>query len=1020
MSLIWIVILPFIGSLCAAILPSHARNAATWLAGVVAVGCIILTVRLYPPVAEGGVIREAVQWVPQLGLDLTFRLDGFAWLFAMLVIVMGALVVLYARYYMAAQDPVPRFFSFFLAFMGAMLGVVLSGNLIQLVVFWELTSLTSFMLIAYWYHRPDARHGARMALTVTAAGGLCLLAGVLVLGWIAGSYDLDRVLDSGDLIRAHSWYVPTLILIGLGALTKSAQFPFHFWLPHAMAAPTPVSVYLHSATMVKAGVFLLVRFWPVLAGTDEWFWMIGTAGLLSLVLGAYAAVFQRDMKGVLAYSTISHLGLITLLLGLNSPLALIAAIFHIMNHATFKASLFMAAGMVDHETGTRDLSRSSGLRRAMPITATLAAVGAASMAGVPLFNGFLSKEMFFAETVFVSGHPITRIGLPAMAVVWGILSVAYSLRFILQVFFGPPAEDLPKKPHEPPRWMLLPSALLVAVCLVVGMFPARTVGSYLDMASRSVLGEDMPFHSLAVWHGFNLPLMMSLAAMAGGILLYRALGEYQQGTTVVPLIERFDGKRIFEFMLEKLDRLAMRLLRWLSTEHLQVQMLLLIVAVFASALIPLSSGGLPEGDKPLIQIEPAFAVLWLIGAACAIAAAAQAKYHRLAALTLSGVAGLVTCMTFVWFSAPDLALTQLIVEVVTLVLLLLGLRWLPARDRSLDQETVSLQVRVRAQGRRLRDLVIAICADIGITGLSYAVLTRRAGEGISPFFIENSLPLAGGSNVINVILVDFRGFDTMGEITVLGIVALTVFALLRRFRPAAEAMTVPTKQQEQDAQFGALPSDPDALLPAGQMMVPAVFVQLLLPVSGMVAIYFLLRGHNEPGGGFVAGLIVTTAVILQYLVGGTAWAESRTRIFPQYWIAAGLLCVAGAGMSAWLAAQPFLSAMAWHGTLPVIGEMHLSTVLLFDLGVFFLVIGAAVLILVALAHQSRRAHRKQEVAEVEAPMEATISRAERVTSVHTLTAQSAPVAPTATTDHAPVEAERQKLPHALPPQGRED
>jgi multicomponent K+:H+ antiporter subunit A len=579
------------------------------------------------------------------------------------------------------------------------------------------------------------------------------------------------------------------------------------------------------------------------------------------------------------------------------------------------------------------------------------------MAGVPLFNGFLSKEMFFAETVFVSGHPITRIGLPTMAVVWGILSVAYSLRFILQVFFGPPAEDLPKKPHEPPRWMLFPSALLVTACLVVGMFPDRTVGSYLNMASRSVLGENTPFHSLAVWHGFNLPLMMSLAAMVGGILLYRALGEYQQGTTVVPLIERFDGKRIFEFMLEKLDRLAMRLLRWFSTEHLQVQMLLLIIAVFASALIPLSSGGLPEGDKTPLPIEPAFAVLWLIGAVCAIAAAAQAKYHRLAALTLSGVAGLATCMTFVWFSAPDLALTQLIVEVVTLVLLLLGLRWLPPRDKSLDHETVPLPVRMRAEARRSRDLVIAICAGIGITGLSYAILTRSAGEGISPFFIENSLPLAGGSNVINVILVDFRGFDTMGEITVLGIVALTVFALLRRFRPAAEAMTVPVKQQEQDAQSGALPSDPHALLPAGPMMVPAVFVQLLLPVSGMVAIYFLLRGHNEPGGGFVAGLIVTTAVILQYLVGGTAWAESRTRIFPQYWLAAGLLCAAGAGMSAWLAARPFLSALAWHGTLPIIGEMHLSTVLLFDLGVFSLVIGAAVLILVALDHQSRRAHR---------------------------------------------------------------
>jgi multicomponent K+:H+ antiporter subunit A len=967
MSLIWIVVLPFVGSLCAALVPSHARNAEAWLAGAIAVACVTLTLQFYPQVAEGEVVRETLQWAPGLGLDFTFRMDGFAWLFTMLVTVMGALVVLYARYYMSAQDPVPRFFSFFLAFMGAMLGVVLSGNLIQLVVFWELTSLTSFMLIAYWYHRSDARRGARMALTVTAAGGLCLLAGVLILGRITGSYDLDVVLASGDLIRAHSWYLPALILVALGALTKSAQFPFHFWLPHAMAAPTPVSVYLHSATMVKAGVFLLVRLWPALAGTDEWFWIIGSAGLCSLGLGAYMAIFQRDMKGVLAYSTISHLGLITLLLGLNSSLALIAAIFHIMNHATFKASLFMAAGMVDHETGTRDLSRLSGLYRAMPLTATLATVGAAAMAGVPLLNGFISKEMFFTETIFISGNAIMRIGMPAMAVIWGVLSVAYSLRFILQVFFGPPATDLPRKAHEPPLWMLLPSALLVLTCLVVGMIPAKTIGPYLDMAARSVLGPDMPFHSLAVWHGWNLPLIMSLAAMTGGVILYRMLGKYHHGTAVVPLIDRFhlDGKLIFEYLLTKLDSLADGLTRWLSTERLQVQLLLLICAAFACALIPLSNGGLPAGNMAVAPVEPAFALMWLAGAACAIGAATQAKYHRLAALSLAGAAGLATCMTFVWFSAPDLALTQLIVEVVTLVLLLLGLRWLPPRYKSVDDKRVPLRVRLRARTRRLRDLVLAIIAGTGLAALSYAVLTRRAGEGISPFFIENSLPLAGGANVINVILVDFRGFDTLGEITVLGIVALTVFALLRRFRPAPESVGLPIQQQEQDAQSSGLPSDPHTLLPAGPMRLPGVIVQLLLPVAGMVAVFFLLRGHNEPGGGFVAGLIVATAVILQYLVGGTAWAESRTRIFPQYWIALGLLCASGAGFAAWLAARPFLSALTWHAALPVIGELHLSTVLLFDIGVFLLVIGATVLILVALAHQSRRGHRKHGTAYVE-------------------------------------------------------
>jgi multicomponent K+:H+ antiporter subunit A len=379
-------------------------------------------------------------------------------------------------------------------------------------------------------------------------------------------------------------------------------------------------------------------------------------------------------------------------------------------------------------------------------------------------------------------------------------------------------------------------------------------------------------------------------------------------------------------------------------------------------LIPLLQGGLPAGNLAVAAAHPAFALMWLVGAACAIGAATQAKYHRLAALSLAGAAGLATCMTFVWFSAPDLALTQLVVEMVTLVLILLGLRWLPPRFKSIDEELRSLGARVRARTRRLRDLGLAIIAGVGMAALSFAVLTRQAGEGISPFFIENSLPLAGGANVINVILVDFRGFDTLGEITVLGIVALTVFALLRRFRPAPESMELPIKQQEQDAQAAGAPPDPHALLPAGPMMLPGVIVQLLLPVAGMVAVFFLLRGHNEPGGGFVAGLIVATAVILQYLVGGTAWAESRTRIHPQYWIGLGLLCAAGAGLSAWLVPRQFLSALAWHATLPVIGEVHLSTVLLFDLGVFLLVIGATVLILVALAHQSRRGHRKATTA----------------------------------------------------------
>src|SRR3546814_502992 len=364
--------------------------------------------------------------------------------------------------------------------MGAMLGIVMSGSVIQLVFFWELTSLFSFLLIGYWNHGASARDGARMALIVTGGGGFCLLAGVLLLGHIVGSYDLDAILAAGELVRAHTLYTPTLVLVLLGALTKSAQFPFHFWLPQAMSAPTPVSAYLHSATMVKAGVFLLVRFWPVLAGTEQWFWIVGGAGMVTLVLGAFAAMFQQDLKAVLAYSTISHLGLITMLVGLGSTLGVVAAIFHIVNHATFKASLFMAAGAVDHEAGTRDLRELGGLRRFMPITATLAVVAGAAMAGVPLLNGFLSKEMFFAETLAARRGLLMDVVPVGLAIAASAFGVIYSLRFVRGVFFGPVSTRLPRQPHEPPRWMRTPIGLLALACLLVGILPAQVIGPPLQ------------------------------------------------------------------------------------------------------------------------------------------------------------------------------------------------------------------------------------------------------------------------------------------------------------------------------------------------------------------------------------------------------------------------------------------------------------------------------------------------------------------------------------------------------------
>ncbi|MDP3173987.1 MAG: proton-conducting transporter membrane subunit, partial [Phenylobacterium sp.] len=480
--LVLILATPFVASLVAACLRPLARNLAASLATAATLLMLGCTLALYPWVSDGGVLHLSAPWAPDLGLTFGLRLDGFSWIFLILIAGIGLLVSIYARYYMSAADPVPRFFSLLLAFAGAMVGIVLSSNVVQLVVFWETTSILSFLLIGYWHYGAAAREGARMALTVTSVGGLCLLVGLLMIANVAGSFELDAILAAGPQIRASPGYVPALLLILMGAFTKSAQFPFHFWLPNAMAAPTPVSAYLHSATMVKAGVFLLVRFWPVLSGTETWFWVVGATGLMTVTLGAFLAIFQQDMKGVLAYSTISHLGLITFLLGLSSPLACVAAIFHIVNHAVFKASLFMAAGAVDHEVGTRDLRKLGGLARIMPVTAALATVSAAAMAGAPLLNGFLSKEMFFEAALVARTGSRWDILPPLIVVAASLCSVLYSLRFLGGVFFGKAPATFPHPFKEPPLWMVTPIGLLALICLLVGLFPSQTIEPYLRTA----------------------------------------------------------------------------------------------------------------------------------------------------------------------------------------------------------------------------------------------------------------------------------------------------------------------------------------------------------------------------------------------------------------------------------------------------------------------------------------------------------------------------------------------------------
>ena len=926
MNLLLSVLTPFVGAALVAWVSRRGRAPAAWAAGGVALLALLLLLPAMAASFAGTTTIERLSWIPSAGLDLALRLDGLGMLFALLILGIGLLVILYAHYYLATADHLGRLYAYLLLFMGSMLGVVLAENLILLLIFWELTSLSSFLLIAYWRRREAARRGAKLALAITGAGGLALLAGFLLLGEMVGSYELSVVLASGDAVRAHPHYLPMLLLILLGAFTKSAQFPFHFWLPHAMAAPTPVSAYLHSATMVKAGVFLLARLFPVLSGTPQWTWWVGGVGLATLLLGAVIALFKHDLKGLLAYSTISHLGLITALFGIGTPLAAVAGIFHVINHAIFKAGLFMAAGIIDHECGTRDMRRINGLWHYMPHTATLAMVAAAAMAGVPLANGFLSKEMFFAEAVSAGGQMRYGWLLPAAVTLAGVFAVAYSLRFIHDVFFNGAPIDLPRSPHEPPRWMKVPVEILVALCLLVGIFPAQTVAPILAVAAAAVLQGPLPEYDLALWHGVSPALWMSAIAIVGGALLY--LGRRPLYTLHERLEGRLDARAIFERALEGVLALARRITTLLDSGSLQRQAALFIVSALALGGTGLLLAPAPlTGPRPLLPVDGVSLLAALALAATALAATVLHR-QRLTALILTGAVGLIVALAFVKFSAPDLALTQLSVEVVTIVLLLLALYFLPAQS---------------PPGRPWRggaSVLVALVAGGGAAALSWGAVLTRPVDSIAGWFLENSVAGGGGRNVVNVILVDFRGFDTFGEITVLAVAALGIFALLENLR-----LPGPTR----DAQGRAWDADRHPL-------VMATFARLLLPLALLVAGFIFLRGHHQPGGGFIAGLITAIALIMQYLANGAAWTHARLPARTHPLIAAGLALALLTGAASWLFGRPFLTSAFGHVALPWPGSgaIELASALAFDLGVYLVVVGATLLILInlGLAHHA--------------------------------------------------------------------
>jgi multicomponent K+:H+ antiporter subunit A len=928
MTLALIAALPFLGALLPGLLIRSGRTACATVTGSVTALALVLLAMQAPAVLRGEVVQTRIDWIPSLGLNVNFMLDGLGLLFAGLILGIGLLIILYARFYLSKNDPMGVFYTYLMLFQGAMVGIVLSDNILMLLIFWELTSLSSFLLIGFWKHLPEGRQGARMALAVTGGGGLALIGGMLILGNIAGSYDLSVILTQKEVIQASDWYLPALILILLGCFTKSAQFPFHFWLPHAMAAPTPVSAYLHSATMVKAGIFLMARLWPVLAGTPEWFWIVTSAGLITMLLGAKIAFFKDDLKALLAFSTVSHLGLITMLLGMGTAKAATVAVFHIINHATFKAALFMTAGIVDHETHTRDLKRLGGLRHLMPITFTIAGIAALSMAGIAPFNGFLSKEMMLEEAAHTVLGPAWL--LPLLATAGALFSVAYSFRFLAHAFLGPKRDDYPHNPHDPGFGLWAAPAFLAVLVIVIGLIPMTSAAWLVDVAASAVTGAEAEVH-IKHWHGLYSPaLWMSLAAVGGGFAL---LGAFRPLRALWDATPRPEAKVIFDAIIEPLAEISRVVTQALHNGSLTRAVAIGTVAITATSLWAFVGGAYTPGTRSMMPLTTVPLIGWAL-LMCAVLGVVFTHRNRLMSLILIGIIGLIISLGFAWLSAPDLALTQITVEVVTVVFMLLALNFLP---KETPRESSVL--------RRGRDAVVAIAAGAGIGGLAYAIMTRDfAFPSISAYHLAQSKPGAGGTNAVNTIIVDFRGYDTFGEIIVLGIAALLIYALV-------EALLKPGTANDR---LLAMTLRPDR---AGDRhpLLMVMATRFLLPVAMMIGVFLYLRGHNLPGGGFVAGLVFAIATVMQYMASGLAWTEARQRIEYHALIAAGVLVAAAAGVGSWLFGASFLSSSYTYVHLWPLEEFELATAAIFDLGVFLCVLGAVLLALNSLSRMARRA-----------------------------------------------------------------
>ncbi|WP_445004504.1 putative monovalent cation/H+ antiporter subunit A [Halomonas mongoliensis] len=727
-----------------------------------------------PAVMAGETLVLSMEWVPSLGMSLTFVVDGLSMLFALLVTGIGTFVLIYAGGYLKGHPDLVRFHLAILAFMVSMLGLVLADGLFTLFVFWELTSITSYLLIGFNHTDLEARKSARQGLFVTVAGGLALMAGLAMLGVAGGSWSLAELNAMDDVLREHDLYTPLLICLLLGAFTKSAQFPFHFWLPNAMAAPTPVSAYLHSATMVKAGIYLLARLQPGLGGTEMWTVTLSAVGALTMFTGAFLAIRHTNIKKLLAYSTVMALGTLTMLLGIGTEGAMIAFVTFLLAHSLYKGALFMVAGILDHETGTKDVTAMGGLRPLMPITAVIAMVAALSLAGVPPLFGFIGKELMFESVLDASAWRALVVLLAFSA---AILTIAVAAIIALRPFFGQ-RRQTPRVAHEAPASMLLGPAVLATLSLLLGLLPALAGTGLLTAAASAVVGAPVEV-KLSLWHGINLPLLMSVVSLVLGYLLFQRWDRVRARLARLdPLIARGPESGYDAFMdgVVVVSEWQTRILQNGYMRNYILVMIVTLIALIGNSLL------LRHSPQLAFDLDVQFHEAIVVGTMVLGALFAAISRSRLGAVVSVGIMGFSIALTFILFSAPDLGITQLLVETLTVILLVLVLFRLP-RFSSLSTPI-----------ERVRDVAVAGSLGGLITLLVLTSWSIDQFVPISDYMIANSAPLAYGRNIVNVILVDYRSLDTLGEIFVLALAAIGVFAMLKLRAPEKPKKSAPAKE----------------------------------------------------------------------------------------------------------------------------------------------------------------------------------------------------------------------------------